>query len=172
MIPPLLDRLHHRIELAAATTIAGTVRDARGAAVPGARITASGAHSWSVVACDDRGEFTISDVSRGTYRLRATSETYVEGPPVAVVVADAPIHGVVVDVVDGATIAGVVVDHTGAPVAEAWVRADGRDARSGADGTFALRPRSKRDSGAMCRADSTSPRVAPNSSCAWCGLVP
>ncbi len=74
---------------APAASIEGTVRDAEGAAVPGARVTlASPSGAESEATADSGGAFTFSELVPGTYRLEI-SEAGLDRPVTAEVVLGA-----------------------------------------------------------------------------------
>lgn len=61
-------------------TITGTVLDATGAAIRGARIVLRVGHnpSLSMITSDDQGQFVFSDVPFGSYELEVTAEGFAE----------------------------------------------------------------------------------------------
>ncbi len=77
-------------------SIAGTVRDSNGAAIPDVRVTLAGENIAGqntavsrMVTADSKGEFTFDELAPGTYRVRITAAAGLEPPAPAEVVVGA-----------------------------------------------------------------------------------
>ncbi|WP_284668580.1 carboxypeptidase regulatory-like domain-containing protein [Myxococcus sp. SDU36] len=120
------------VELRAGAAVSGTVVDARGAPVPGARITpAPQARSllpltdarWDGVVADAEGRWRVDSLEPGLYRFTASGSRHAPGTSAPVRVEDTrPVDGVVVAMGDAARLAGTVVDGNGDPMPGAVVR--------------------------------------------------
>ena len=117
-----------RIVMPAGARLAGRVVDTAGKPVPYATVKVSGTE-WATdmvfrqAAADDRGQFAVDALPRRAVKVRAESETASSKiATVDLVAAAAKTELELVLDQDGA-IAGIVVDGTGAPVAEASVSA-------------------------------------------------
>ncbi|HSD87090.1 MAG TPA: carboxypeptidase regulatory-like domain-containing protein, partial [Kofleriaceae bacterium] len=111
-----------------------------GAPVAGAEVSGAGIPTTS----DETGAFTVQVVAAGTYPLTAVSELvggFSADTPVLVKEGQV-VEGVVLDIAFEASISGVVVDQSGAPIARAKVTmtnhtlGDYGDAITRGDGTF------------------------------------
>jgi protocatechuate 3,4-dioxygenase beta subunit len=111
--------------------VAGRVIDPDGAALAGAVVLYSGASDWSQqanarwdgVVSDDKGEFRIDGLPEGTFRFRARHEEFAPGLSEPITLDGRNERtGVVVQMEQGAVIAGVVIDEQSAPVPGAAVR--------------------------------------------------
>jgi uncharacterized GH25 family protein len=115
------------ITLTAGGAVAGEVRDAGGKPVPYATVRVAGARSWfewdatRQAACDAEGRFEVKGLPRIPIKLMASAEQGASDV-VPVDLTDAPRReGVVLVLSQDGTVAGVVVDEKGQPVAEAQV---------------------------------------------------
>lgn len=119
------------ISLSKGSPVSGRVLDEAGQPVVGARVWAmDAANAWEGGAGERTAEttakdgtFTIAALSQGSYLLFAKDEAHAPAvtPPVSVS-GDSPTSGVEIVMKAAASIAGVVVDQQGAPVAYATVR--------------------------------------------------
>jgi uncharacterized GH25 family protein len=119
------------ISLATGAAVSGRVVDERGAAIAGARVWAmDAANAWeggggerTAETTAKDGTFTIAALSQGSYLFFAKDESHAPAVTTPVTVSgDAPTTGVEIVMKAAATLAGVVVDQQGAPVAYATVR--------------------------------------------------
>ena len=129
---------------AGGASIAGTVLDAAGGPIPGARLSATDLDErpLAVGVSDEQGAFRMR-VAAGAIRIRAEADGYSE----EVRGVDAPLSGVEIRLAPASVIDGrVVADGGQGPVADVLVIARGagdwpagaRSARSAEDGTFHL----------------------------------
>lgn len=119
------------ISLAKGAAVSGRVIDEAGQPIAGARVWAmDAANAWEGGAGERTAEtsakdgtFTIAALSQGSYLFFAKDEAHAPAATAPVTVAgDAPTTGVDIVMKAAATLAGVVVDPQGAPVAYATVR--------------------------------------------------
>ncbi len=117
-----------KVVLAAAARITGTVFSADGAPAPYATIKVSSTE-WSTdmtyrqAAADDRGQFVVEALPRKPLRLRAESETAASKITDVDLATQPERTGVKLVLDQTGSIAGVVVDRDGQPVAESSVSA-------------------------------------------------
>jgi protocatechuate 3,4-dioxygenase beta subunit len=134
-------------------TIAGVVRTRAGAPVPEIYVTARtvggdprGQRSWEGESTEDDGTFTLKGLAPGEYQLEPTTDKHpTPRDPVKVTVAAGKATPAEIVLDDGGSIAGVVVDDQGTPVADARVNAQGdrwewrgMGERTRDDGTFTI----------------------------------
>lgn len=136
----------------AAPYVEGTVVGADRQPVAQAAVYADCGLSADVsVATDDDGGFRFIDLPRRPCRLTASSAHHRAAEPVPVTLADAPITGVVVSVVDVTGVSGrvdppgpatITVEHSADPDRgdRGWKFPPAREATAGADGHFELSP--------------------------------
>jgi len=121
------------IELPAGAVIRGRVEDSAGQPVSAANVRAEGA-GWNSAQVDDNGEFEVRGLKAGEYRVVAaldwvaklrkpgTTDDDVQGELVQVEAGGSAEVTLVVETRE-ASISGVVVDASGGPVADAYIRA-------------------------------------------------
>jgi protocatechuate 3,4-dioxygenase beta subunit len=116
--------LERTITLVPGTSVDGIVLAPDGAPLAGAAVEVWGtwqAHVFTATS-DAHGAWRVDGLETGRASVSAHTERYPEGKPVKVEVdAAAPVHGVVVQMIDGAELDGTVADAAGAPVANARV---------------------------------------------------
>lgn len=119
----------NRITLLRGTKLAGTVLDHKGNAVSGAHVVARSAGSFfhlqnpkeDGVASDAKGHFELT-VPQGTLQLIAVHDEHPPATSERIAVRDTEVGDVVIEMQEGATIAGSVVTSAGDPVAWPTVR--------------------------------------------------
>lgn len=129
------------VVLVAGAEIAGRVVDPDGKPVPEAYVELSEAHGerGDTTFADEAGAWRLPDVGSGTYVLRASSKLHIAAADLAIEHDGArATTGVVVHVEHGGEIAGLVVDGTGAPVAEARVTTGSGSETTDARGRFVV----------------------------------
>ncbi len=144
--------------LVAGAAVSGRVVDERGQPVAGASVVYSGASDWNVQADEHKdgavtgadGQFAFAALPAGSFRFVARHQDFAPGSS-AIVTLDGshPTDGIEIKLTAGATVAGKVVDGSGAPVASARVRvgvatrsmigSEPRQVYTDDDGTFAVR---------------------------------
>lgn len=151
LAPQLADTVLGDIVVQRACVIAGVVRDLRGAPCRGVAVLC-GADGRSFdegraarVETGDDGTFRFASLANGSYRLLCRSPQFVPQSRTLDLLPEQQLLDVAFALAAGGSIAGRVVDDTGAPVADAEVRAQPVPAtgsparvRSAADGTFVL----------------------------------
>ncbi|MEM9380097.1 MAG: carboxypeptidase regulatory-like domain-containing protein [Planctomycetota bacterium] len=121
----------------------GVVVDDRGEPIERVRVTATPAGSGSggdpvkERSRDPEGRFELEGVGEGTWDLTAYAKGHGDGRPVRVEVP-LDLDGARIVLPRHASVAGKVVDASGAPVADVRVRGSGRSAATDAEGRFAL----------------------------------
>jgi protocatechuate 3,4-dioxygenase beta subunit len=139
------------LEVLPSATIRGRVEDARGNPISSADVRAEGpGRGWASDQVADDGSFEIRGLRGGEYRVRAslnwsdalrkpgTSDDDVQGELVNVEAGDSADVTLVVEP-RNQTISGVVVDASGGPVADAFVRAERISDAQGANAKNAVR---------------------------------
>jgi hypothetical protein len=125
-------QLSLEVALSKGAALSGHVVDEQGAGIGGARVWAHAtANAWEggagerlAVTTGKDGSFEIPALSTGAYSLHAKDEKHAPAVSEPIqVTGDSPTTGVKVVMKAAATIAGVVVDASGAPVAYASVKA-------------------------------------------------
>lgn len=139
LIGPLLPNDGVELMLVPARTISGVVlRDGR--PVPGAQVWTDDLHLGRQVA-DDRGAFTLVEVTPGDITLRASAGSD-QGTATVMVPLDRDATGAEIDLQPRATLTGVIRDASGRPVQGASVGwsmgCSGRAAQTDASGRYLL----------------------------------
>ena len=123
-------RVQARIELLRGAPVSGVVVDAHDHPIAGAQVIARDAsqpfalqRDRDAATSDRRGRFRLDAVAAGTYHLEAHHPHHAPGSSdPRTVNGQTPVTGVRIVLPDGGTVAGTVVDQSGAPVAWATVR--------------------------------------------------
>ncbi|MCP3142451.1 MSCRAMM family protein [Pyxidicoccus xibeiensis] len=121
-----------QVELRSGAAVSGTVVDARGTPVPGARVTplpqtrttqALTDARWDGVTADAEGRWRMENLDAGTYRFTASGSRHAPGTSTPVRLdGQRAAEGVTVTLGDAARLSGTVVDGHGQPVSGAVVR--------------------------------------------------
>ena len=116
--------LERTITLKPGASVDGVVLGPDGAPVAGASVSVFGTwqeHSFTTKT-DAHGAWRVDELETGRTWVNASSERYPDSTAIKVDVdAATPVHGLVVQLVDGAEIDGTVADASGAPIANARV---------------------------------------------------
>ncbi|MCA8975135.1 MAG: carboxypeptidase regulatory-like domain-containing protein, partial [Planctomycetes bacterium] len=117
--------------------IAGTVRDEHGVPAAGVSVTAGSGMiaigSTSSSKTDDKGQFTIGKLRRGSWTLRTESAQFLPASTEVEVSNGERVDGIVLEVARGRAIAGQVLDDLGHPVVGITVGAKRAEANGGID---------------------------------------